>query len=253
MSAADAACRIAINLARNAGYAVFPCRAGKAPACQHGFKDASRDPAAIQRLWHRFPGELIGVATGTASGVSVLDVDPKHRVAYDWWQRHHPRLLPTRTYRTRSGGLHLYFRHREGVTNSQGKIASGIDTRGEGGYVIYWFATGFECLDQSPAVEWPVWLFNELKKSPPLPLRPAARARTSDPDKAIDGILGVLREAREGDRNGKLFWAACRLYERGLPQTAIEAMLLPIARDIGLSDPRENVATIRSATRRAVA
>jgi hypothetical protein len=52
----------------------FPCRADKSPACPHGFRDASRDPAAILQLWHRFPGPLIGIATGAVSGVWVVDV-----------------------------------------------------------------------------------------------------------------------------------------------------------------------------------
>jgi hypothetical protein len=55
MSAADEACATAINLAGNAGYSVFPCRADKSPACPHGFRDASRDPAAILQLWHHWP------------------------------------------------------------------------------------------------------------------------------------------------------------------------------------------------------
>jgi hypothetical protein len=245
----DDVCRMAIALATNCGYAVFPCRNDKRPATEHGFRDASTDPAKIFRLWQRYPGPLIGVATGRV--ISALDIDPKHRAAYDWWQQHHARLLPTRTYRTRSGGLHLYFRHREDVTNTQGKIASGIDTRGAGGYVIHWFSAGLECLDHSPPAEWPAWLFNELKKEAPQPIRPARAA--VDPDKAIDGVLTVLRDAQEGERNGKLFWAACRLHERGLPQAAIEAMLLPICTEIGLKDHRENIATIRSAARRAVA
>ena len=37
---------------------------------------------------------------------------------------------------TPSGGIHYYFRHVDGVRSSTGKIASNIDVRGDGGYVI---------------------------------------------------------------------------------------------------------------------
>lgn len=48
------------------------------------------------------------------------------------------RLPPTRTVRTGSGGLHLYYRRPAGVRvpNSVGKLGPGIDVRGDGGYVI---------------------------------------------------------------------------------------------------------------------
>jgi hypothetical protein len=123
MSAAtDEVSRLAINLARNAGYTVFPCRGDKSPACPHGFHDASRDPALILQLWHRWPGELIGVATGAASQLWVLDIDQKHHAAWEWWQTNHHRLLPTRVYATRSGGLHLYFRDGDGICCTTSRI-----------------------------------------------------------------------------------------------------------------------------------
>ena len=130
----DEAAQLAVNLARNAGYLVFPCLENERPACPHGLKSASSDPATIARLWWDWPGPLIEVRTGAdASGVSVLDVDQKHAEAAAWWRHSHRLLLPTRTFRTRSGGLHFRFRHLDGVKTSQGKIAPGIDTRGEGG------------------------------------------------------------------------------------------------------------------------
>jgi hypothetical protein len=234
MSAAtDEACRTAINIARNAGYSVFPCRSDKSPACPHGFHDASCDPATILQLWHRYPGELIGVATGERSNLAVLDVDRKHTEALAWWQTNHPRLLPTRTFTTRSGGLHLHYRHRHGLKNTQGKICRGIDSRAEGGYVIYWFAAGFDCLDHTPPQPLPDWLFDELTYRPP-PAPPTATP--IDPDRTLNAILRRLAEAREGDRNGLLFWAACRLAERGIGQRKAEAMLLPIAAAIGLTE-----------------
>jgi hypothetical protein len=242
----DEACQAATNLARNAGYSVFPCNTDKSPACPHGFKDASRDPAVVLRLWHRFPGSLIGIATGTISGIAVLDVDPKHPAARAWWEAHHPRLLPTRTFATRSGGLHCYFRHRDGVTNTQSKICSGVDTRGEAGYVICWFAAGFGCFDHAPPAPWPDWVFGELKRPP----RPAAAHRShAAAQNSTEAILRRVANATEGERNGVLYWAANRLRERGTLR-ADEGALLAAARAAGLTEI-EARRTVESAKRLA--
>jgi hypothetical protein len=225
---------LATNLARNCRYAVFPVRSDKKPACPHWFRDASLDPVVIAELWRRYPAPLIGIATGSRSGISVLDIDQKHPEAVVWWQESHSLLLPSRTYVTRSGGLHVYFRHHGAVTNTQGRLCRGVDTRGEAGYIISWFASGLECFDYSPPAPWPAWLLDELRPRPtPLPSRPA---RTVNPDRALDGIVRRLAASREGERNGMLYWAACRCTERGMRLREIEALLLPTATSIGLPD-----------------
>jgi hypothetical protein len=248
----DDICRMAQNLARNSGYAVFPCRGDKTPACPHGSHDAATDAQQIAALWDRWPGDLIGIATGERSNLDVLDIDSEHEGAYAWWQRKYSLLLPTRVFRTRRKGLHLYFRHRDGVRNTQSRIARGVDTRGDGGYAIYWFAAGCECLDPTPPQPFPSCLFDTLTyktrplpRSPPLPSGNDGGGRGS-----VGGILHKLADAQEGERNAVLFWAACRLAERGMSAREAEAMLLPITLGIGLSD-LEARKTIASAMARA--
>lgn len=90
MSADTEAAAIAANLALNRSWSVFPCRNDKRPACPHGFKDAVSEPGAVADLWRRFPGPLIGVATGLMSGLFVLDLDIKHAAALHWWQINEP-------------------------------------------------------------------------------------------------------------------------------------------------------------------
>jgi hypothetical protein len=261
-------CRMAQSLAHNCGYAVFPCRlvirpdgkVDKPPARPereggHGFHDATKDPDEIAWLWRRWPGSLIGIATGLKSDLAVVDVDRKHPPALTWWQDNHARLLPTRCYRTYSEGLHLHYRHRPGIGITQGKLALGVDTRGEGGYVICWFAYGLPCLDPTPPAAFPDWLHHALTYKPPAPPREVRARRAADPDRAIVGILRKLAEAREGQRNGMVFWCACRLTERGLTERRIEGLLLPVAQSIGLTtdyEVRQTRATIRSAMGRAV-
>jgi len=189
---------------------VFPCLETKAPACPGGFKAAARSRAALLDLWRRYPGPLVGVATGEVSGIDVLDVDPKNG-GRDWYEAHRERLPSTRIHRTRSGGLHLLFRHLSGLRNSAGKIATGVDVRADGGYVIWWpmerlKATGF--LDA--LAEWPTWLLPSLMSPPVPPPPPAPRPIT---DRAIEGVLRTVATAPEGQRNALTYWAAHRLRE----------------------------------------
>lgn len=244
------ACRLAINLARNCGYAVFPCTDDKRPTLKGWPQRAATDAGAISELWQRYAGPLIGVVCGNRSGVSVLDIDRKHAEAVAWWQVRHSALPPTRTFRTRSGGLHLWMQHLDGVHNTQGKIAPGVDTRGEGGYAVYWFAAGLPCINHAPPASWPAWLLADIAPKPAP--EPRVSRQRSIGSAALDGILRLLSNAREGERNGMLFWCACRLAERRTRPSDIEALLLPITAAIGLSD-HEARATIRSATRRVAA
>src|SRR5262245_25870803 len=112
---------------------VFPCGSDKKPLTPHGFKDATQDAATIRQWWTRRPNAMIGMPTGEASGLSVVDLDVgKGKDGYaalpDW------KSMTPRISRTPSGGAHLFFQHTEGRRNSTGR--DGVDVRAEGGYVI---------------------------------------------------------------------------------------------------------------------
>ncbi len=252
----DDTCRIAQALARNCGYAVFPVRDNKKPATPHGYKDSASDADAVARLWRRHSGPLIGVATGGMSGIDLLDLDIKHPPAIAWWQVNEHRIPATRTYRSRGGGLHLNFQHAAGVANTASKICEGVDTRGDGGYLVYWFAAGFDCLDHTAPAPWPAWLLAALHAPKQPPIRTPTSTRWANAPRAIDGILRTVARATEGERNPTLYWASCRLGERiqvGQIGTAeAEHLLLDAARHAGLSDT-EALATIRSGLRRVAA
>ena len=245
MSTSEVA-QLAMNLARNLRWPVFPCgwesKAPTRPKSQggNGFLDATRDSAEIERLWRRWYGGLIGIATGEVSGIDVLDIDVKHEIATKWWTVASKRIPPTRTYRTRSGGHHVYFRHAPGICNTQGKLAHGVDSRGDGGYAIAWFAAGFECLDHAPIAPWPAWLRDCLLWQPPRIERRPYVTSPDHADKAISGIIRHVATAREGERNKSLFWAGCRLRERveagQLSQHEATALLANAARSVGLQD-----------------
>jgi hypothetical protein len=203
----------ALDLAAR-GFASFPCLPSKAPACPHGHLDATNDPAAVRELWRRWPGPLIGLPTGGFNGFDVLDIDPRH--GGDVWHAAHLDHLPlTRTHETRSGGLHLLFRHAPGVRNSAGKIAPGIDVRGEGGFVIYWPAAGCRVLADGPPVSWPEWLLALLSPPPPVSSLPAMGHRRMSGNirtlRLVERALFRVRTAPPGQRHINLRAAACTL------------------------------------------
>jgi hypothetical protein len=149
------------------------------------------------------------VRTGNASGIDVLDLDRKHRDAAEWWMTHRDSLLVTRVHRTRSGGLHLFFRHATAMRCSASKIRPGVDVRGDGGYVIWWPIAGLPVLRQAPLAPWPEWLRIQLLSTQ----RPAPSRATVPDIHALTRLVRLVAGAREGERNGITYWAACRAGE----------------------------------------
>lgn len=206
--------RAALRAAMQLGYPAFPCLASKAPACPTEFKDAALPEAGLATLWLRHPGELIGVPTGAASGLAVLDID-RSKNGGAWYAAHKLRLPATRIHRTRSGGLHLLFHHRVGLKCSTSQIAPGIDVRADGGYVIWWPAQGLEVRD-APLAEWPEW----LKPAEPAPYLAVAQSKTPAPqdtgyglEARLRGVARRVEHATEGERNSVTYWAACKAAE----------------------------------------
>jgi Bifunctional DNA primase/polymerase, N-terminal len=201
------------------GLAVFPVKADKVPATPAGFKNASNDEADVKRLWQAWPGPLIGVPTGAINNFDALDIDPRHG-GMAWWNAKGHMLPATRIHRTRSGGLHVLFRHHEALRNSESKIGQGVDTRGEGGYVVWWAGSGCEVLQNAPIPHWPDWLLQHYRRAtaprviPRTPLNPLRPPSTYEAEVAramMDRALERLRRAPEGQRHYALRAAACTL------------------------------------------
>lgn len=225
----------ALRLAED-GFATFPCNRSKAPTCPHGFRDASTDTAVIRDLWQRHHGELVGIATGAVSNLAVLDIDAKHAEARAWWETHRTQLPQTRTIRTRSGGLHLWYRDASGLRCSVSMIGIGVDVRATGGYVIAWHAAGLPVLRDAPLPPWPEWL---LPKQTMANQRAPEQPRVPD-DRQIAAIVRFVASAPVKQRNNRLFWAACRMAgmvaSQLLARSAAEAVLVQAAMYAGLSE-----------------
>lgn len=260
----NAAERAALRAGMQLPYPSFPCNAEKRPTCPNGFKDAAIPTHGLATLWARHPGVQVGVPTGAGSGLAVLDVDVA-KGGDAWWSANRERLPQTRMHETRSGGLHVLFNHRAGLKCSVAKIAPGVDVRAEGGYIIWWPASGFSVVDHALA-DWPDWLTPpEPAPAPaPAPPRPAAydEASLKEAEAAtLRGLRGAalrVEHAKEGERNALCFWAACRAAEKlrdgPLPPFVNQAWIIDLlalaAHRAGLP-AREASLTIASGLRRA--
>jgi len=197
------------------GKPVFPCKPDKAPYTPRGFKDASTNPGRVHALFNRHPDALIAMPTGTSSGVFVIDVDRLEAL------RELEQELPeTLTIRTPSGGLHFYFNHVPGLTNSPGCLPKGIDVRGEGGYVIVPPSEGYQIEHRAQITNAPGWLLERLTEKP-------ARNTVRTPSTAakVDIETGPIPEGR---RNNTLASIGGRLRVYGFDHEAIEDALLRI-------------------------
>ena len=110
---------------------------GKHPRLPHGLRDASRDPADIRVWFNRWPTSNIGVCTGSTSGFWVLDIDPRNGGddSLEDLILEHGELPETLMAHTGGGGRHFFFKIPEGGIRC-GKLADGIDVKGEGGYIV---------------------------------------------------------------------------------------------------------------------
>ena len=245
------------------GWPVFACRPGsKEPATRHGFKDASTDVDEVAAM---FRGrEDLNVATATGYRFDVLDFDVKPErdghPAVDsrpWVHKLNAAGLLAGALgiaETRNGGLHLFF-----PTSGQpsGSLAAeGIDFKALGGYVILppsRVPSDFPDLpgeyrwiefpgDIGRPLDWQrVRAFVRPALTPnAAPTRLTARTYTS-----ASGLLRVVEQAGQGERNHRLFWAACRAVEEGVLDDLREDLIF---RAVGTGLPHnEVVRTIRSA------
>ena len=182
----------ALDLASR-GVPVFPCLDTKAPACPGGFKAASTDQNTVRRLFAS-GAPLIGVPTGEASGLDVLDTDPRNGCGA--WLAAHEHLIPlSRVHDTRSGGMHVLLRHKPGLGCSNGgKVGprAGVDVKADGGYIIWWPAAGCQVvMDEDPA-PWPAALLDALNVREPAaaPSEPADRRRI--PPRSEQDVVAVF-------------------------------------------------------------
>ncbi|MBW7928228.1 MAG: bifunctional DNA primase/polymerase, partial [Fimbriimonadaceae bacterium] len=248
-------------------------RVGKHPRTPHGFKDATTNEDTIGAWWTACPDANIGIATGSTSGVDVLDIENEQKGGVGTLadlEREHGTLPVTPRAISGSGGRHDYFATRsDAPMASRVKFALGLDTRGAGGYIVappsrhesggtYSWAPGLGPGDVAlqPASNWLIKLVQEhaenakASKSSKGTKDKNAAATSTKP--ALDIDL-VVKGVPAGGRDDQLFREACRLRERGLRRDEAEVMILGFAQRCDPPFPVDQaLAKVKSAFRYTV-
>ncbi|MBH0228835.1 bifunctional DNA primase/polymerase [Halobacillus yeomjeoni] len=118
---------------------VFPLKPkSKTPLFAGGFHNATRDVSKIKQWWTEHPEANIGLPTGDASGISVLDVDPRNGgdSSIEKLIEKYEDLPDTVTCLTAGGGQHYYFLYDKRINKSKLQGYEGLDLQGRGKYVI---------------------------------------------------------------------------------------------------------------------
>lgn len=207
------------------GFHVFPvARGDKIPIVENWPDRATTDASVIEQWWTEHPEANIGVTTGPRSGIWVLDIDGDDgEITLEALERQHGEL-PHTLYAHTGKGRHFYFSYTEGVRNTARKLGFGLDTRGEGGYVLappslhpngkrYAWAD-----NETPVAQAPDWLVGLVLATPEGP----AMAGEGQPI-AEDGVV-----IETGQRNATLASLAGSMRRRHMEIEEIEAALLAV-------------------------
>ncbi|MFJ9131902.1 MULTISPECIES: bifunctional DNA primase/polymerase [unclassified Streptomyces] len=234
-----------------------PCH-GECGRFGHGVYDASTEPRRIRELFAAAPWATgYGIACGLDPHHLIgIDLDTKSgtdssTALRELALRHLFTIPETVVVLTPSGGRHLWLSGPPDVVvpNSASRLAPGIDIRGAGGYLVgpgsrtehgaYGTAPGTARLAPAPC---PRELL-DLLLPPPRRHHPTPSATGQQGQ----GLVQFVLAAHEGQRNTRLFWAACRAYENGIgPQ--LTTPLVRAAVRTGLTE-HEARSTIASAAR----
>jgi Bifunctional DNA primase/polymerase, N-terminal len=229
-----------------------------------GVHDATSKPDQI-RAWGRIcPNGNIAVACGEASGIIVVDVDPRHGGdASLVTLAAKGRVLPTGPrQRTGNRGWHHLFKADPRIRNSVGRLGPGLDVKSTGGSAVVapswigksesgpggpylWEVSPFD----HPVPRMPLWMEQMLCPPPPKP-EFAAEIKSDD----LKPLLHFVAASCRGQRNNRLHWAASRAAEmaarRQISAQSAGHRLVAAAAACGYVGP-EVVNTIDSAFRQS--
>jgi len=234
---------------------------GKHPRTLHGLNDASTDPERIRRWWTRWPMANIGVRTGEASGIDVLDIDPRHGGddSLDELVASSGESPRTVEQLTGGGGRHLLFRHRPGMQSSVGRLP-GIDVRGDGAYVVVapsshvsgqrysWELSSLP--GEVEVAEWPTSWLKALRSSGGLVRAPASPVKDQIPtgrrNETLASLAGTMR--RRGMTEEEIQAALLVANERRCAPPLQEYEVASIAQSVARYAPGDGVARVLMAT-----
>ncbi|GAA3144109.1 bifunctional DNA primase/polymerase [Streptomyces rectiviolaceus] len=237
-----------------------PCH-GECGRPGHGVYDASTDPRRIRELFTAAPWATgYGIACGLPPHHLIgIDLDTKSgtdapAALRELALRHLFTIPATVVVATPSGGRHIWLAGPPDavIPNSAGRLAPGIDIRGAGGYLVgpgsrteYGVYSAVAGTAHLPPASCPPALLRLL--TPPPRAHHPALPQMPAPVQRGQGLVQFVLAAHEGQRNTRLFWAACRAYENGIGEPLADE-LTDAALRVGLTE-QEARSTIASAAR----
>lgn len=122
------------------GWEIFPVKPHDKTPLVKWADEATSDIFQIGEWFtNRYPDANIGLACGKRSGLFALDVDAGHggKETLTAHVMKYGGLPHTPTSNTGGGGNHYLFSMPDfSIRNSAGKLGAGLDTRGDGGYIV---------------------------------------------------------------------------------------------------------------------
>jgi hypothetical protein len=249
------------------GLKIFPIIPGRKVSLIKAWQKAASDNLETISTWSsEWPDANIGIATGVTSGVMVIDVDMKEgkdgQATLDALAKQGRVLPPSPISLTPSGGRHLFFRAIPGIRNvvqitkSGRGLGAGLDVRADGGCVVAPPSELVKCdAHGAGSYRWlippltadfprlPDWAAKLLLPRPTLPFAPDAHGGDIEP------LARFVAGSPQGERNNRLYWAACRTRELVARHIISEASavrrLSEVAAAVGLPGP-ESLRTIAS-------
>lgn len=200
-------------------------------------------PDGTQKTYTSITGSAL--LTGAVSGIMVvdLDIDPKKdkngvKEYSKLLKEIEQDIVETLTCKSVTGGVHLYFNYKEGLTNIS-DVLPGIDIRTDGGLIICpgtyrnehrdpkdkkgeWVKGYYEIFKDLPVVDMPDKLFNKLKElcnksnstnkqSRPSEANAAANASEVMNSQSISNKNNWYTVTNEGGRDEKLYKYLCSM------------------------------------------
>jgi Bifunctional DNA primase/polymerase, N-terminal/Primase C terminal 2 (PriCT-2)/D5 N terminal like len=160
---------------------------GKHPLTRHGVKDASKDLAIIKAWCAKWPHANIGIATGSISGLLVVDVDcEKGEAKLAALAERGFTLPPTARVKTgRVGGLHHYLTLSPNASVPSTKD-DGLEIKADGSYVVaagsqHQNGTQYKWIDNNLPAPTPDWLIYYAR---------GGRERTTAPQRQSKRTVG---------------------------------------------------------------
>jgi hypothetical protein len=245
------------------GWRVFPVVPGEKRPMYAGWqRDATTDHDLVNRWWRRDPAPNIGVVTGEA--FVAFDIEAQHLDRFRAALTTQLAPLPaTPIARTGRGGVHIlarvpFIEGGRAIEGGRDLYLGGVhigELKAQGGFIVAApsvtrGAYGWHVAPEDALVaDAPDWLLRLVASRPKVVHRAPARLGPSRALALAAALYRVVADAPEGRRNDLLFWASCRVAERGLDAEAATDVLLAAALRAGL-DEREARATIASGLRR---